>query len=396
MEYHMKKYLSAALLSALFLTGCQVGNVTFNYVENPNSAPPEPVLTEESAQETTAETTAETTPEQTAEPDADESDPLYLDLYEHLRQGELSFTLNLPNDGHTYLQLTQRMQKEHPELFWLSYSAHITYYGDYAELTFQCYEDINPDEIPTMCKQFDQAAAEVLAQVPEHATDYEKILFIHDWIIDHTTYDSDGRDSGRGGIYSSAYGAIVNGKAVCSGYANAFQYFMNQFGIEGDTISGLANGESHGWNYVVLDGEYYWVDVTWDDSTIDDEFMQQLFHRYMLVPDEVLLRDHTPDASPESNLFIPTCSGTKYNYFRMNNCYFESYSLEALMDTLNAHTKEDAIEVMFRNQQDYEQACHDLFHENQLYHMGTEELQSFRMYFCDDATYTLKLNKTKD
>ena len=63
MEYHMKKYLSAALLSALFLTGCQVGNVTFNYVENPNSAPPEPVLTEESAQETTAETTAETTPE---------------------------------------------------------------------------------------------------------------------------------------------------------------------------------------------------------------------------------------------------------------------------------------------------------------------------------------------
>ena len=384
----MKKNLFAALLCALLLTGCQVGNVTFNYIESPDTAPPKPALTEAPAPASPAKEAKE--PD--VNPDTNEPEPLYLELYEHLNQGETEFTLNIPQGDDSLLLFTQRMKKEHPELFWLSYSYSAIYYPEYAELSFACYEDINPEEIPAMRKQFDQAAAEVIAQVPQNATDYEKILFIHDWIIDHTVYDIDGRDSTDfGGIFSTAYGVLVNGKAVCSGYASAFQYFMNQFGIQSNVISGTANGGSHSWNYVLLDGEYYWVDVTWDDPVSKDGSSQNLFHRYMLVPDEVLLRNHTPNDMHEINPFIPACSGTKYNYFRMNNCYFESYNLETVMETLNAHAKEDSIEIMFQNQQDYEQAYDDLFREKQIYKMGAEELNTSMLFFHNDDTCTIML-----
>lgn len=384
----MKKNLFAALLCTLLLTGCQFGNVTFNYIESTDTAPPEPVVTEAPAPESPAKETTELE----VNPDTNESEQLYLELYEHFNQGETEFTFNIPQDDDSLFLLTQRMKKEHPELFWLSYSYSAELYREYAEVSFACYEDINPDEIPAMRKQFDQAAAEVMAQVPQNATDYEKILFIHDWIIDHTVYDMEGRNSTQpGGIYATAYGAIVNGKAVCSGYARAFQYFMNQFGIQSNVISGTADGGSHSWNYVLLDGEYYWVDVTWDDPVSKDGSSQNLFHRYMLVPDEVLLRNHTPNDLHEINPFIPTCSGTKYNYFRMNNCYFESYNLKTVMETLNAHAKEDSIEIMFQNQQDYEQAYNDLFEEKQIYKMGVEELNSSRWFFHDDDTCTIKI-----
>lgn len=396
----LKKNLIAALLCAILLTGCEVGNIAFNNIESPETAPPEPVVTEatasESPEEETTATEAPATTEPEVNPDTNGSEQLYLELYEHFNQGETEFTFNIPQDDDSLPLLTQRMKKEHPEFFWLSYSYSAEQYREYAELSFACYADINPEEIPAMRKQFDQAAAEVIAQVPQNATDYEKILFIHDWIIDHTVYDVDGRNStDNGGIYSTAYGAIVNGKAVCSGYAKAFQYFMNQFGIQSNIISGTAKGGSHSWNYVLLDGEYYWVDVTWDDPVSKDGSSQNLFHRYLLVPDEVLLRNHTPDASPEKSPFIPTCSGTKYNYFRMNNCYFESYKLKTVMKTLNAHAKEDSIEIMFQNQQDYEQAYDDLFREKQIYKKGVKELNSFKLFFHDDDTRTIMLKRAE-
>ncbi len=65
----------------------------------------------------------------------------------------------------------------------------------------------------------------------------------------------------------SAYGALINHRCVCQGYAEAYKRLMNSEGIECEVICGKVRGsaEHHAWNVISFDGRnYYHVDVTWD------------------------------------------------------------------------------------------------------------------------------------
>ena len=103
----------------------------------------------------------------------------------------------------------------------------------------------------------------------EGKTDYEKIRLVHDYLIDSIDYDS---TISEDNIYD-LYGALVKRKCVCEGYAKAFQYIMNQVGIENTIVIGTGTNsksltESHAWNYIKLNGQWYAIDVTWDDPII--------------------------------------------------------------------------------------------------------------------------------
>ena len=91
-------------------------------------------------------------------------------------------------------------------------------------------------------------------------TDREKIKAVHDWIIKNVKY------SDRS--YNSEYliGAMLEHKAVCAGYAETFDFFMYILGIEHEYVIGRAGGGLHAWNRVLLDGNWLYVDCTWDDS----------------------------------------------------------------------------------------------------------------------------------
>ena len=100
-------------------------------------------------------------------------------------------------------------------------------------------------------------------------TDYEKIKFVHDYLIDNIEYDTSILEDN---IYN-IYGALVSKKCVCEGYAKSFQYLMNTLGIDTAIVIGTATNsnnetENHAWNYVSLDGNWYAIDVTWDDPII--------------------------------------------------------------------------------------------------------------------------------
>ena len=100
-------------------------------------------------------------------------------------------------------------------------------------------------------------------------SDYDKIKIIHDYLIDSIEYEN---DLTQNNVYD-IYGALVQKRCVCEGYAKAFQYLMNEMGIENTIVIGIGTNsknetENHAWNYVKLDGEWYAVDVTWDDPII--------------------------------------------------------------------------------------------------------------------------------
>jgi hypothetical protein len=145
------------------------------------------------------------------------------------------------------------------------------------------------------------AAADMLnTLVSDEMSDYEKELAIHDWIVDWARYDTDvnsnSPDAQPDPDNDNPYGLIFNRKAICSGYTSTFQLFMNLAGIECVSVHGTyANtGSEHAWNMVRLDGEWYCVDVTWNDPSDGDpdgseryryfnvtsQFMRETGHRW--------------------------------------------------------------------------------------------------------------------
>lgn len=95
-------------------------------------------------------------------------------------------------------------------------------------------------------------------------TDYQKIRAIYDFICENVTYDYDTLEDDTYKLKFTAYAALLNGTAVCQGYALLFYRMALELGIDARFIAGLGNGGAHGWNIVELRDEYYNLDSTWD------------------------------------------------------------------------------------------------------------------------------------
>ncbi len=163
-----------------------------------------------------------------------------------------------------------------------------------------------------------EAAREAIAQtVQEGMSDYEKELALHDWLIAHTEYDT----SSMGGDTESKscmdpYGALVEGKAICLGYATTFKLLMDMAGVECQVVVGASfnSMEDHAWNLVRLDGEWYGVDPTWNDpilpAGLPEDYPQRegWDHKYFNVDDAKLLESDHQWAYDD----FPQATGTKY------------------------------------------------------------------------------------
>lgn len=151
-------------------------------------------------------------------------------------------------------------------------------------------------------------------------SDYKKIKYLHDWMIDNLNYDT---TYNKANIYN-IYGALKNGTTVCEGYARSFKYILDGLGIPCVLVSGIATNsnnetESHAWNYVKLDGKWYAIDLTWDDpimtngGTLSDE----LRYQYFLKGSEVFFENHKEDGklSDNSTTFkFPKIEKENYEY----------------------------------------------------------------------------------
>lgn len=160
-----------------------------------------------------------------------------------------------------------------------------------------------------------ERAEEVLAEcVTEGMTDFEKELALHDWIVDNGHYDQTAHDPATpDGLPHSKdpYGILVEGYGICLGYATTFQLLMDLAGVECITVTGASgwSREDHAWNLVKLEGEWYGVDVTWDDQTLADpgayseEELSRRHHVYFNITSDELRSDNRQwdyDSVPEA------------------------------------------------------------------------------------------------
>lgn len=145
---------------------------------------------------------------------------------------------------------------------------------------------------------------------------YSKIKSIHDWIIEYLSYSSD--SSNKGNIY----GAFIEKKAVCEGYARTCKYLLDSIGIENVLVIGIAtnssgNTEDHMWNYVKMNNVWYMIDCTWDDPIVygGGTIGHDIKHRYFMVGSNDVSESHVEKGviSQDGKEFVlPILSKFKY------------------------------------------------------------------------------------
>ena len=203
-----------------------------------------------------------------------------------------------------------------------------------------------------MCSQLLAVADAVLAQMPDFIDDYDKELYLHDAIVQRCVYDE------HAAHQSDAYGCLVEGRAVCSGYARAAMLLLKKAGIETILVSGTGVSErsgsvSHMWNIVWLGGEPYHLDVTWDDPEADENGTSS--HLYFNLTTQEISVDHRDISIPIA------CTATENNYFRKEGLWFDTYSPDAvslICDKLTENIRSgfNYIELEFADDEAFEKA----------------------------------------
>ena len=167
----------------------------------------------------------------------------------------------------------------------------------------------------------------------EYNTLFEQEKAVHDYMVLNSAYDYESYQNGTvPEVSHTAEGIFVYKTAVCDGYAGAFKLCMDILGIPCETITGTAGGIGHAWNAVMLDDEWYMVDVTWDDPVPDTP--GQVLYGYFNITDEKMRQDHTYTSDI-------TADGTKYYYLGMQ----ENYFTDAEIDDYYAYISEKASET---------------------------------------------------
>lgn len=157
----------------------------------------------------------------------------------------------------------------------------------------------------------------LIAKISNNTSDYDKTLKVHDALVNSLEYDSSTSRTNTHNIY----GSLVEKTVVCEGYAKAFKYILDSLNVEcilvsGDATNSSGETESHMWNYIKLGGNWYGVDVTWDDPIIIGGLSKNIIrHNYFCKGSNVFNESHVPSRkiSDEGQSFsIPELSNTNY------------------------------------------------------------------------------------
>jgi len=223
-----------------------------------------------------------------------------------------------------YFELTY----EHPEIFWISSTISVSS-NAFGTTNLYLRNLYDKDTIISKRAELNNKVKEITDKYKSYS-DLRKVYEINDYLLENATYNYDCLDveipsstinsgTNRQGYlddtrriakeYAStsenytAYGALMNGLCVCEGYSKAFSLLANEYGIENGIV--LSEEISHGWNYVNIDGNYYQLDLTWNDTNDEKNIYP---YKYFNVSNSQMkiVHDWTSDN-------VPNCTDTTYD-----------------------------------------------------------------------------------
>ena len=184
-----------------------------------------------------------------------------------------------------------------------SFTSIETTYDDSGEINIKLKKLYDDNKIKEINNVVDKIIKE---NITDSMDDEKKIRVIHDYIINTTVYDKVRNDQGSSQYDSNtAYGTLIEHQAICSGYADAMELFLNKFGIKNYKIA----SKTHVWNAVFINGQWLHLDLTWDDPVSDRGPI--LDHKYFLINNDQLIK--SDDDNLETHNFNKTVY-LEFNY----------------------------------------------------------------------------------
>jgi|GEM_PF-4890600 len=194
--------------------------------------------------------------------------------------------LDTPDSGvwPSEMQAIANELSQDPELYYFSHFSY-SYYDNstVTRVELRYYEQYGEAERAA----FEAAVSAALREVKPGMSELQAAIVFHEYLTQRVAYDSEGLASGNLPDEDfSAYGALVLGKAVCQGYAQAYRLLLGRCGIESRYVASEAM--DHGWAQIRLSGNWYHVDVTWDDPVPD--IPGQSCHSFLLLSDAAMAK----------------------------------------------------------------------------------------------------------
>ena len=307
---------------------------------------PEPTLTEEDLENKFYYHMIET----------EEAKLTYKELYEGLMNRSDNIYIH-SNSEISIREMLDFIDYDYPEIFWCDAETKVTY-TSMDEWGIE-YMIISPDyaysqeEVSVMKQEIADATQECIEKCKEKETDYKKVKYIYKYLIDTIDYEYSPNDQ-------NIYSALVSKETVCAGYAKSLQYLLEKAGIECYTIGGRAKRTdgsmgNHAWNIVNCDGEYYYVDATWADPKGQNKKTLKLrIYDYLCCSEAELSDTHERDYDDK----LPKCTSEKFNYYRMNDMFYDSYSKKEIFSVMkkDISKKKKHSTFKFANEKDYKKA----------------------------------------
>jgi len=241
---------------------------------------------------------------------------------------------------------------DHPEIFYVTgYSISKYTLGDeIKKITFKGSYTMSSDEIREKQQIVDGYVAECLSGVSQGASDYEKVRYVYEYLINDNTYDLESENN------QNILSVCENQVTVCQGYSKMTQLLLNKLGVFCTLVYGTAENAtqlsddgtiyysddnewgSHVWNIVNVDGKYYNLDTTWGDASFrfsdaDGEAVDgpDINYDYLLVPDSMILDTHLPSPVVE----MPVCDSMDANYYVREGLYFTEVNSSQLKNAFD-------------------------------------------------------------
>ena len=222
---------------------------------------------------------------------------------------------------------TKSLLKTYPELFFvksLEFSSSSTDGGTTWHLsTIKPNYTMEQSEADTKLKAFHEQAEWYLSKLDDSMDDFTKALVLHDQIILNSSYDIN---------CTSNYTFMVDGHGVCQNYTEVYAYLLAKAGISSEIV--ISNKMNHEWLMVCLDGQYYHVDITWDDPIVgftnndSGDMPDRSMHEFFLLSDsQIRSSDYLTDFGDSSDKIhkgFNTYNNTADTYEAFSNLHTDS------------------------------------------------------------------------
>jgi hypothetical protein len=302
----------------------------------------------------------------------------------------LSYSLSLDE----LAKVSEFICHDRPDVFWYFGEYKYTCSDDKVDKVFFTYRMSSAEVETTKNKMADSTFFKQLDILIEGKnTPFEKALATFESIVEYADFDAEvlNKDWKINNYAYNIDGLILYRKGVCAGYSKLFQYFMNRHNIYCTYVVGKTSTGRHAWNLINLDGKYYYIDVSAGDPDISKWSIKPVgyicYDRFCVTTKE-FMKLHNVVLENK----MPSCTGTRYNYYRYFNMITDVYSnRDVALRMIDAYKKRKCnVVIIYSDKNTYLNAKRELFDNGKIHDVYRKVKWSIPGFDSAKVTYRVQ------